>query len=46
MFTDPRLCAAVVGRLAFGGNPVRTGTGSCLRAITQARAAAHDGTSG
>ncbi|MGN9919018.1 IS21-like element helper ATPase IstB [Micromonospora palomenae] len=27
-FTDPRLCAAIVDRLTFGGNIIETGTGS------------------
>ncbi len=25
-FTDPRLCAAIVDRLTFGGNVIETGT--------------------
>lgn len=41
-FTDPRLCAAIVDRLTFGGNLIQTGTESYRLAITQARAAAHD----
>ena len=28
-FTDPRLCAAIVDRLTFGGNIIDTGTESC-----------------
>jgi len=27
-FTDPRLCAAIVDRLTFGGNIIETGTSS------------------
>jgi hypothetical protein len=27
-FTDPRLCAAIVDRLTFGGNIIKTGTTS------------------
>ena len=27
-FTDPRLCAAIVDRLTFGGNIIETGTTS------------------
>jgi len=27
-FTDPRLCAAIVDRLTFGGNVIETGTSS------------------
>jgi DNA replication protein DnaC len=27
-FTDPRLCAAIVDRLTFGGNILETGTAS------------------
>lgn len=41
-FTDPRLCAAIVDRLTFGGNLIHTGTDSCRLALTQARAAAQD----
>lgn len=37
-FTDPRLCAAIVDRLAFGGNIIETGTDSCPLATTRARA--------
>ncbi|MEV0633075.1 ATP-binding protein [Nonomuraea wenchangensis] len=39
-FTDPRLCAAIVDRLSFGGNIIETGTGSCRLAQTRARAEA------
>jgi DNA replication protein DnaC len=45
-FTDPRLCAAIVDRLAFGGNLIQTGTESYRLAITQARAAAQDSAAG
>jgi DNA replication protein DnaC len=41
-FTDPRLCAAIVDRLTFGGNLIQTGTESYRLALTQARAAAQD----
>jgi DNA replication protein DnaC len=37
-FTDPRLCAAIVDRLTFGGNIIETGTGSYRLAATRARA--------
>lgn len=33
-FTDPRLCAAIVDRLTFGGNIIETGTESYRLAIT------------
>ena len=36
-FTDPRLCAAIVDRLTFGGNLIQTGTEFYRLAITQAR---------
>ena len=29
-FTDPRPCAAIVERLAFGGNVIQTGAESCV----------------
>ncbi|GCB52728.1 mobile element protein [Streptomyces sp. NL15-2K] len=35
-FTDPRLCAAVVDRLTFGGNIIETGTESFRLASTRA----------
>jgi DNA replication protein DnaC len=38
-FTDPRLCAAIVDRLTFGGNIIETGTDSYRLAATRARAA-------
>ena len=38
-FTDPRLCAAIVDRLTFGGNILETGTDSYRLATTAARAA-------
>ncbi len=41
-FTDPRLCAAIVDRLPFGGNIIETGTGSYRLATTRARAAEHE----
>jgi DNA replication protein DnaC len=37
-FTDPRLCAAIVDRLTFGGNIIETGTDSYRLARTRARA--------
>jgi len=42
-FTDPRLCAAIVDRLTFGGNIIETGTTSYRLAHTLAHRAA-DGT--
>ena len=36
-FTDPRLCAAIVDRLTFGGNIIETGTDSYRLAHTQKR---------
>ncbi|HEX5345813.1 MAG TPA: IS21-like element helper ATPase IstB [Pseudonocardiaceae bacterium] len=36
-FTDPRLCAAIVDRLTFGGNIIETGTDSYRLARTRAR---------
>ncbi|MFD3761223.1 IS21-like element helper ATPase IstB [Streptomyces sp. NPDC058622] len=39
-FTDPRLCAAIVDRLTFGGNIIDTGTDSYRLAVTRARAEA------
>lgn len=44
--TDPRLCTAIVDRLAFGGNLIQPGTKSFRLAMTQARAAAQDSDSG
>ncbi len=35
--TDPRLCAAIVDRLTFGGNILETGTESYRLAHTRAR---------
>jgi hypothetical protein len=35
-FTDPRLCAAIVDRLTFGGNIIQTGTDSYRLANTRA----------
>ncbi|MEX5638154.1 IS21-like element helper ATPase IstB, partial [Parafrankia sp. FMc2] len=34
-FTDPRLCAAIVDRLTFGGNIIETGTASYRWATTR-----------
>ncbi len=34
-FTDPRLCAAIVDRLTFGGNIIETGTDSYRLAHTK-----------
>lgn len=43
-FTDPRLCAAIVDRLTFGGSIIETGTDSFRLAQTRARAEqAHNG---
>ncbi|WP_405145930.1 ATP-binding protein [Sphaerisporangium sp. NBC_01403] len=39
-FTDPRLCAAIVDRLTFGGNIIETGTESYRLAQTRARVTA------
>jgi DNA replication protein DnaC len=39
-FTDPRLCAAIVDRLTFGGNIIETGTDSYRLAHTKNRPAA------
>lgn len=36
-FTDPRLCAAIVDRLTFGGNIIETGTDSFRLAQTRAK---------
>jgi DNA replication protein DnaC len=40
-FTDPRLCAAIVDRLTFGGTIIETGTDSYRLAQTRARAENH-----
>ncbi len=39
-FTDPRLCAAIVDRLTFGGNIIETGTSSYRLAHTRRQRAA------
>jgi len=39
-FTDPRLCAAIVDRLTYGGQIIETGTTSYR--LAQARAAKRD----
>ncbi len=39
-FTDPRLCAAIVDRLTYGGQIINTGTQSYRLAHTRKRAAA------
>ena len=44
-FTDPRLCAAIVDRLTFGGNIIETGTESYRLASARA-ARAQDTTAG
>ena len=36
-FTDPRLCAAIVDRITFGGNIIETGTDSYRLAQTRTR---------
>jgi len=41
MAVDPRLCAAIVDRLTFGGNIIETGTSSYRLAQTRARADQH-----
>jgi DNA replication protein DnaC len=41
-FTDPRLCAAIVDRLTFGGAIIETGTDSYRLARSRERAAHHD----
>ncbi|CAM5641569.1 putative insertion sequence ATP-binding protein y4iQ [Streptomyces afghaniensis 772] [Streptomyces afghaniensis] len=41
-FTDPRLCAAIVDRLTFGGKLIQTGTDPYRLALTQGRAAAQN----
>jgi hypothetical protein len=38
-FTDPRLCAAIVDRLTFGGDIIEIGTDSYCLAHAQQRAA-------
>ena len=38
-FTDPRLCAAILDRLTFGGNIIETGTDSYRLAHTKNRQA-------
>jgi DNA replication protein DnaC len=43
-FTDPRLCAAIVDRLTYGGHIIETGTDSYRLAQTRARSTA--GTAG
>jgi DNA replication protein DnaC len=40
IFTDPRLCAAIVDRLAFAGNIIETGTRSYRLAHARATRAA------
>lgn len=40
-FTDPRLCAAIVDRLTFGGNIIETGTDSYRLAHARAQLADH-----
>ena len=40
-FTDPRLCAAIVDRLTFGGNIIETGTDSYRLAHARAQRADH-----
>jgi hypothetical protein len=40
-FTDPRLCAAIVDRLTFGGNIIETGTDSYQ--LARARERQHAG---
>jgi len=45
-FTDPRLCAAIVDRLTFGGNIIETGTDSHRLATARARARAEQPAAG
>nr|WP_221382960.1 IS21-like element helper ATPase IstB [Actinoplanes polyasparticus] len=40
-FSDPRLCAAIVDRITFGGNIIETGTDSYRLAQTRARTEQH-----
>jgi DNA replication protein DnaC len=40
-FTDPRLCAAIVDRLTYGGTIIETGTDSYRLAQTRAQAGRH-----
>ncbi len=40
-FTDPRLCAAIVDRLTFGGNIIKTGITSYRLAHARAQRAGH-----
>jgi DNA replication protein DnaC len=40
-FSDPRLCAAIVDRITFGGNIIETGTDSYRLAHTRAQQPAH-----
>ena len=40
-FTDPRLCAAIVDRLTFGGNIIETGTTSYRLAHARAQRSGH-----
>jgi len=40
-FTDPRLCAAIIGRLTFAGLIIETGTRSYRLARTKAQRAAN-----
>ena len=42
-FTDPRLCAAIVDRLTFGGNIIETGNDSFRLAHTRAKSGASGG---
>jgi hypothetical protein len=44
-FTDPRLCAAIVDRLTFGGNIIETGSDSYRLASTRAAQAQNATTS-
>ena len=44
-FTDPRLCAAIAGRLTYQAHIIATGTGS-YRLRSAARRAAKAGTTG
>ncbi|MFF5211683.1 ATP-binding protein [Streptosporangium sp. NPDC000396] len=45
-FTDPRLCAAIVDRLTYGGNVIETGVVAYRYTRTQAARAARQAASG
>jgi hypothetical protein len=45
-FTAPRLCAAIVDRLTFGGTIIKTGTKSYRMAQTRAKGRSDSATNG